>query len=172
MRKHGDLEVDEPDVEGLRKLYRDNVLARQLLDHFASRNYNQKETRVERVLQLAADGGGEVSRTDVIDVLKTLAELGCGQFLVGRRGRPTRIAWTTDMVTVGKLATGEVAHESAGVSSPAESDETEQWAEFMGHTFHLRPDFEIELELPVDLTKSEAERLALFVRSLPFDPDT
>lgn len=35
------------------------------------------------------------------------------------------------------------------------------------HMFHLRADYQVALELPVDLTEKEAERVAGFVRSLP-----
>ena len=36
------------------------------------------------------------------------------------------------------------------------------------HTFHLRPNFEIEVKLPDDLTKHEVKRFALFLSSLPY----
>jgi hypothetical protein len=39
------------------------------------------------------------------------------------------------------------------------------------HRFHLRPDFEVKLELPDDLTEREAHRLATFLRSLPYGND-
>lgn len=35
------------------------------------------------------------------------------------------------------------------------------------HSFHLRPNFQVVVELPADLTEREAERLARFVQSLP-----
>lgn len=36
------------------------------------------------------------------------------------------------------------------------------------HRFHLRPDLELEISLPMDLTEREAERLATFILSCPF----
>lgn len=36
------------------------------------------------------------------------------------------------------------------------------------HRFHLRPDFEVRIPLPDDLTEREAERLAMFFKSLPY----
>ena len=36
------------------------------------------------------------------------------------------------------------------------------------HSFQLRPDASIALELPSDLTQLEARRLAEFIRTLPF----
>ena len=35
------------------------------------------------------------------------------------------------------------------------------------HSFHLRPDFQVSVRLPLDLTEREAERIAMFIRSLP-----
>lgn len=35
------------------------------------------------------------------------------------------------------------------------------------HSYHLRPDFKVTISLPIDLTQKEAERLSLFIQSLP-----
>lgn len=36
------------------------------------------------------------------------------------------------------------------------------------HEYHLRPSLKVSIELPADITEKEAERLSLFVRSLPY----
>lgn len=36
------------------------------------------------------------------------------------------------------------------------------------HSFHLREELQVEITLPRDLTKAEAERLSLFIQTLPF----
>ncbi len=41
--------------------------------------------------------------------------------------------------------------------------------ESLEHALNLRSDFCVELVLPVDLSNSEAERLAAFVKTLPLD---
>jgi len=40
--------------------------------------------------------------------------------------------------------------------------------EFIEHSFVLRPDLPISIELPVDLSEQEAARFAAFVKTLPF----
>lgn len=35
------------------------------------------------------------------------------------------------------------------------------------HEYHLRPALKVSIELPADITEKEAERLSLFIRSLP-----
>ena len=39
------------------------------------------------------------------------------------------------------------------------------------HSFHLRPDVTLEIDLPADLTPREAQRIARFVEALPSDFD-
>lgn len=39
----------------------------------------------------------------------------------------------------------------------------------LAHTFNLRSDLVIEIRLPSDLSANEAERLSLFVKSLPME---
>jgi len=40
--------------------------------------------------------------------------------------------------------------------------------DWITHSFHLRPDLTLELDLPADLTAQEAARIARFVEALPF----
>jgi hypothetical protein len=46
----------------------------------------------------------------------------------------------------------------------------EKW-DWITHTFQLRPDQRVTIKLPVDLTAKEAERLAGFIRQVPFSED-
>ena len=39
------------------------------------------------------------------------------------------------------------------------------------HTFRLRPDQSVTVELPADLTSQEAARMARFIETLPFQGD-
>ena len=55
---------------------------------------------------------------------------------------------------------GSVRHHEAEV----EEDEL-----VVTHRFHLRPDFTVEVELPEDLSRREADRLALFFCAIPLE---
>ena len=52
---------------------------------------------------------------------------------------------------------------------PEEEEEAELGTDMLSHTFHLRADTRITFELPTDLSKQEAERLAAFIRILPIE---
>lgn len=158
------------DLEGLQALYSKNKAAQSFLDHCAERSRNRKETTVDRTQQVLKAQIPDISRGTVIEMFKTLEGANCGQFLRGRRGRKSRFLWRHDMIEVGRAAAGEDEgfDNGAGSDEEAEFDDT---ATFITHTFHLRPDVAVEVDLPEDLTSSEAERLSKFISSLPFEID-
>jgi regulator of replication initiation timing len=99
--------ADEMDVEKLKELYASDTAAQCFLDHAASRQRNQSETTVDRALQILRNDGHHVTRQKFISVLQSLEECGCGRFVTGRRGWPSRFVWSTAMISVGRAATGE-----------------------------------------------------------------
>lgn len=160
--------ADGTDLDGLRDLYKKNAVARLFLDHAAQRERERAETSVERTQAILTANGHEVSRGDIVDLYQELEKLNFGKFIIGRRGRSSRFAWTVSIVSVGKAAAGEpqviAAAAEPGVAA-AEVSET------LAHTYHLRRDTPVTIELPTDLTRQEAERLAAFIKTLPMDQD-
>ena len=49
------------------------------------------------------------------------------------------------------------------------SREIEAEIDTLTHVFHLRTDFDVEIQLPSDLTPREAARIAAFVSVLPIE---
>jgi hypothetical protein len=170
-----------PNVNGLRRLYRGDALAQRFFDYLAARSKNAHETTVDRLLEeLARDGQG-VSRRDLIGLLQALQQHEAGEFIVGRRGQPSRFRWKVGMIGLAKAVRGE---EGAAIES---IDETDAAAETNGddahgdgrtapgtiqHVYQLRPDTQVRLDLPANLTTKEAHRLAEFIKTLPFDDPT
>lgn len=157
---------DSVNAEGLQQLYRTNEHARTVLDHFASRQRNWSTTTVDRLLTILQAEGSAVSRGDLIAVLRSLDELGCGSFVAGRRGHASRFEWRVRMVTVGRAAAGE----PTDVEDIADDEKSEEEPEslLLEHKFRLRADHVVAIDLPADLTQAEAARLGDFLRSLPF----
>jgi hypothetical protein len=69
------------------------------------------------------------------------------------------------MISVGRAATGEQEEVEQLAENMTESPAGKDW---MTHSFHLRPDLTLELDLPANLTEHEATKIARFVRALPF----
>lgn len=163
-------------LNGLKGLHSSDKVARLIFEDFASRQRSQKETKVEAILQRLDRQGDTIPRPPVIRVFKSLQNLGCGRFILGRGSKPSRFRWDYDLVSVGKAATGSPGSEHGirRVDEGGEEDE-EPNEEINGpkrrgipHQYQLRPDCRIEFVLPVDLTAREAERLGEFIKTLPF----
>ncbi len=153
------------DVRKLKELYKKTPQARAVLDHLASRERNRSTTTVGRIQANVDPSGNSISRGDVIEVFRALEDAGCGAFKAGRKGWESRFEWTAQMVAVGQAASGEPVKVEEVTKDEAGDEEAEIT---LRHSYHLRPDVSVTFELPRDLTPIEAERLAQFLRSLPF----
>jgi hypothetical protein len=154
----------------LRELYGTDKTARALFDNLAKRVYNSREQSVDQLERCLEKDDVEVSRRDITHLLKELQRAGCGEYIVGRKGHPSRFRWYVETVDIGRRAAGipsDIGHGSPNGGqvdgdSPASSDE-------FTHRFQLRPDLLVSLRLPADLTTPEAARLADFIKTLPFE---
>lgn len=107
----------------------------------------------------------DLKRSEVIGAFRELEQAGCGTYVEGRHGWPSRFVWDVKSLHVSAAAKGTQPLEP----SPAEDAVTEaDEAELIEHSFALRPELTISIELPADFSKTEAGRLAAFVQSLPF----
>lgn len=156
--------MNEQIASSLKDLYRSSPVARAFLDHAAQRSYAQQETKVDRALANVNAGGHQFSRKDIIDLFQKLEAMECGHFITGRRGQESRFAWEVSLTSAGKAATGETP-------SVESIDEAETASDNLSHTYYLRSDRLIKLDLPIDLTTREAERLAAFIKSLPLEAE-
>jgi hypothetical protein len=161
-------DIDSDVVKQIRKLYEKSEAAKAFFEWAADRQKDAAETRIERLEYMA-----DLGHREAIELARTLSEIGCGEFVVGRRGAKSRVKWNYSLRSMGEAAKGEIA-ELKHVSSEAEQDddledEVEIEENAIRHTFQLRPDNTVTIDLPSDLSKKEAERLATFIQSLPFD---
>jgi hypothetical protein len=162
-------------VAGLRDLYHQNEVARRLFDNLAARQNDIRVTPASRAAVLA-----DASHGEIVALLRKLDELGAGEFKLGRRGSKTRMEWLLSVRSLGAAAQGAANEPEAIDPTQVEDSEAETRengvsefeageSEWIAHTFQLRPDLRLTFKLPVDLTAKEAERLAGFIRQVPFD---
>ncbi|HAD82794.1 MAG: hypothetical protein A2509_07425 [Candidatus Edwardsbacteria bacterium RIFOXYD12_FULL_50_11] len=154
------------DTSKLRTLYQKNEIAHLFFDYIANRKNNASESRIHRIISNIKQGNNDISRSQVIELLKELENIGCGEFVAGRHGWPSRFVWNVGMISVGKIARGE---SQEAEELPEEIETQEEDIEMIAHAYFLRANMQIEIELPDNLTKSEANRMAEFIKSLPFE---
>lgn len=162
-------------LPGLQALYVSDPDAKAILNDFASRQRNQLTTKLEQLLLRLNKARIGIAKSDVIRVLRKLEELGCGSFRTGRKGHPTRFEWKYLQVSVGEAAAGGTQSVEE-ISSSTDDDYGDEEAATkpvpagaIQHTFQLRPNWQIEVRLPADLSAREAGRISDFVKTLPFD---
>jgi hypothetical protein len=90
-------------IAELHKLYKNNEQAKLVLDWMATRSNNSSVTVLDNLLPKV-----DIERNDLINVLRTFEETGLGKFIIGRRGSKTRFAWALGLVSVGRVARGEM----------------------------------------------------------------
>lgn len=164
-------------VQGVRRLYRQrDKVARGVIENLAARS-TDFETEVREIAEAT-----RIPHLEIVRVLKELAKCGCGDFLVGRKGRASRMQWKVDPRLLRDAATGKVEElplaepdpdlrevEAAPVPAAGPTAGRSAKDEFLTHTYNLRSGLPVSFELPSSLTRSEADRLAKFILSLPFD---
>jgi hypothetical protein len=163
-------EINSDVVKALRVLNEKSEVAQAFFDWAVNRQKDTVETRIDRLAYKA-----NIDRRDAIDLSHQLEDIGCGKFIVGRRGGKSRIQWNFSLRSVAEAAKGQamelqkVQSKHTGVEEE-EDEETSAVAEHMiRHGYQLRPDIVVTIDLPEDFSKKEAERLAAFVQSLPFE---
>ena len=120
---------NSPNIEMLRQLYRQSQVAKAFFDNAAQRERGQSETKVDRILVVLRAEGHEFRRRDIIDLFRKLQDHGCGQFVEGRRGWPSRFVWSAGLRSVGRAAAGDpqaietISTEDAGIEQGQEDFE-------------------------------------------------
>ena len=88
-------------VTAIRTLYEQNLDARQLFDWVASLKNDTTETSINRIV-----GKLHISRGAAVSLARKLGSAGCGKFITGRRGSPSRFKWSYSRVSLGQVASG------------------------------------------------------------------
>src|SRR5260370_34072424 len=102
------METRSPNIDALRQLYNQSPVAKAFFDHAARRERDQSETKVKRILVRLKRDGNEFQRREIIDLFRKLQEQGCGQFVEGRRGWPSRFVWSSEMTRIARAAAGDL----------------------------------------------------------------
>lgn len=131
------------------------------------RKYNSSEMRIESLLkQLKSFSGKEIYRQQLIDSLRKLGSLKMGRFIKGSHGYSSRFEWAEPgMLECARLLIDTEEHELELAGDDLFYAEDSQFATYL-HTFQLRHDYEFEIELPVDLTEDESNRIGQLISGL------
>ena len=153
--------TNQMDIEKLRALHDSNSTAKALFSWFASRQRGATVTKVR-----VASKQIERSNSEIVALFKSLEGLGAGKFLAGRKGMESRIEWLHDVKSLSEKAVGQLDQpRSLALDAPLSDEELS----LNKHQFMLRQTLIFDAFLPPDLNSQEADRLANWIKTLPFD---
>lgn len=165
--------IDVDTISALQRICRKKEWTVSFFEWAAGRGKDANVTSIERIEALTGIG-----YYDIITLARELEELGLVKFISGRKGFKSRIEWYFSVRNIGAAALG-AANEVGNVAPDAEDDEVVEASittsnddvdnSDIQHSYSLRPNKVIKIALPEDFTKKEAERLAAFINTLPFE---
>ena len=102
----------------IRELYTNNEDARRLFDWLAALQRDTTETSIDRMVKVLS-----TPRKSAVSLARQLEQEGCGEFIVGRRGSPSRFRWAYSRVSLGQVASGETEEIEEAYNPIPETDE-------------------------------------------------
>ena len=152
----------------LRKLCEADADVAAVCEVLRSYQRGRWETSTTRICVHLMNAGYDLKRSQVTAAFKKLQSLGLGTFVTGRKGWESRFVFAERVTVIERLLAGE---EIDVIEHDLKEEDAQVFPEFIEHSFALRPDFTLNIELPGDLTEFEAKRLAQFFGCLAFQPD-
>lgn len=152
----------------LRKLCEADADVAAVCEILRSYQRGRWETSTTRICVHLMNAGYDLKRSQVTAAFKKLQNLGLGTFVTGRKGWESRFVFAERVTVIARLLAGE---EIDVIEHDLKEEDAQVFPEFIEHSFALRPDFTLNIELPGDLTEFEAKRLAQFFGCLAFQPD-
>ncbi len=88
-------------LTALRHLYENNDWARTIFDRLAALRNNPQATPIANWVNLLGQ-----TPSDIIGYARQLQDVGCGTYIVGRRGGKSRFQWSYNAISLGRAASG------------------------------------------------------------------
>ena len=133
-----------------------NPLFRSIGEHVQRLYRDQWELSVDGLLKSLRDEKFAIERHEVVAAFQHFAKTSLGSFVVGRRGRPSRMQWRTLPKNL-----------TFGNGSSDNDTLVPSMAEMLEYPLVLRPGITAKLVLPADLSVAESARIAEYVQRLP-----
>ena len=144
----------------LSELYENKHEARQFFRWLASCNDTFMTLGVNAVEERT-----NIEYYDLVALFKDLDKIGAGEFIVGRKGHDSRMSWLYNTNQIAKTAMGEgpafglISKVSNNAIDLLDSTKKQNSINSIKHSFNLRKNFQLEIELPENLDNDDLNRL-------------
>lgn len=159
-------------------LYAHVATAQTMLNWLADNDVNEaKPTLVEEMFEICKEKDPELKKDEVTQVMRALNDMGAGDYVIGRRGKPSRFEWKVNPSELAQIAKGSLSEASPVANFTSKTNRASKKKKVAGpkmasHGFRLREDLTISFDLPEDITSAETERLSRMLAAIPFEQPT
>ena len=172
--------MDQAAVNALHSLYQSRPDFIEFFQALRSRERNRSAITVENFLKAPeidkSNYNGQTLARKVREFFNELENVGLGELIIGRRRAKTRFVLKVPLGEINKVIDMLDKREMPEASRSPESHprrenelSTEHVSRMVIHKYILRHDCNITIDLPIDLTVNEAERLSGFIKTLPIN---
>ena len=160
--------ADQNQIRRIADLCDESYVARKLMDWLGTSTEPPKFNYT--TIKSAANAVGREYK-EVMEAFKRLEKISVGGIVPGRHGYPTRFIWFRSYLPLQAALKIERDKRASEETEDVGSENALSTAsvDMLQHPYMLRRDMPVEFELPADFTAKEAERLANWIRTLPFD---
>jgi hypothetical protein len=148
-------------IQKTRQVYQTSPDVKMLVDRYATLETLESESLIETVITSLFGVGQNANRGFVVQAFKKMENCGCGRFIDGRKGYPSRFRWAVNSIALAKAVIGK----------GKESDVVIVDVPLVKHLYRIRPNFGVTITLPMDITKTEALRLSEWMKTLYFSEE-
>jgi len=153
------------DMQALGNLAAEDPLVRELCIWLNGHEHSIKTLGVSKAEEFTG-----MEYYDLVSTFKELDKIGAGNFVVGRKGHDSRIVWKYDTKIIGEIgrngfnifhaiSAGGLKGVPEGAVTLLDLPKPANKSGAIKHSLNLRKDFQVDLELPEDISELELQKL-------------
>jgi hypothetical protein len=176
-------------ISKLRKIAHESDESEAIFECLKNRDRTRKVTDLRQLQYKLLDDGAKLTKEGVMRVFQQLQDEGIGSLIIGRKGNPTRFKWNYSIKKIGKIGLSRKKVKTQEYQNDSNSSVTDirqqinqvipshvrqatkdnKIKAYMITDIQLRNDVVAKLELPIDITKSEAKKIHDFILTLIYE---
>lgn len=181
------------DSTEIKEIAKENQQSKTIFNALAARQRTRKVTDVRQFYYKLLNEGAKLSKEDVIHTFKRLEDAGAGSLIIGRKNKPDRFEWNYSIKKIASAAVGsqvkkpiknkkeqynfnkELRRKRKRLSPDELRTEVSQLLSnvsfknltaVIATSINIRDNFSVKLELPLNLTKEDADKISKTIYSL------
>lgn len=153
--------VEQSVAPQLNELAMKSNVAKEILENLSERVRNREFSDIQKMRR---EMGISNDNPEYLEFWKNLEQLGCGSIIYGKNPNYPRFHWKYSLIDVANEAMKGIKRTRRATVIQARGNTTA--TSFKLVLIPLRPNFNVEVKIPLELTENESDTLAYALRGL------